>query len=106
MKMLPAALRRTPRHMRNLLRLTGGEFENELAERVPHNRENGPKLIRWVHVFLGFTKITLNIPLPEETVGEFIVFCSFHDRYCWRNSLLATLRSKRTNPSFLKSLWL
>ena len=63
--------------MRNLLRLTSGEFENELAERVPHNRENGPKLITGVHVFLGFTKITLNIPLPEETVGEFIVFARF-----------------------------
>ena len=70
MKMLPVALRRTPRHMRNLLRLTGGEFENELAERVPHNRENGPKLIRWVQVFLGFTKITLNIPLPEKRLGN------------------------------------
>ena len=52
MKMLPAALRRTPRHIRNLLRLTGGEFENELAECAPQNRENGPKLIRGVHVFL------------------------------------------------------
>ena len=31
------------RHIRNLLRITGSKFENELAERAPHHRENDLK---------------------------------------------------------------
>ena len=43
-----------------LLRLTSGKFETELAKREPHNRENGLKITRGVDVFLVFTKITFN----------------------------------------------
>ena len=34
------------RHIRDLLRLTGGKFENDLPEREPNNKENGLKIIR------------------------------------------------------------
>ena len=51
------------RHIRNLLRITGSKFENELAERAPHHRENDLKNHQRVHVSLSFTQITLNKPL-------------------------------------------
>ena len=42
---------------------TLSKFETELTECAPHNRENGLKITRGVHVFLVFTKIALNKPL-------------------------------------------
>ena len=39
------------------------KFETELTECAPHNKENGLKITRGVHVFLVFTKIALNKPL-------------------------------------------